>query len=157
MQDAQLSEKLAELLESVGSLVKENEVQAQENHESSRSAAMTLTMLMVALIGGSLALSLFGNWAISKFLVSGLENVLQAAQQLQKGHLAFRSTVTTKEEIGQLAEAFNHMACSLEAASAKQVEALAVSGGGDLGGDECHRPVADGDRVQARRDGPHGQ
>ena len=125
LQDAQLSAKLAELLESVGSLVKENEVQAQENHESSRSAAMTLTILMLALIGGALTLGLLGNWAIAKFLVSGLSNVLQAAQQLQGGNLAFRSTLTTTEEIGQLAQAFNHMAGSLEAASAKQAEALA--------------------------------
>ena len=126
LQDTQLAEKLAQLLDSINALVKENEVQAQENHESSRSAAMTLTMLMIALIAGSLALGLFGNWAISKFLVSGLENVLEAAHQLQSGNLAFRSTLTTTEEIGQLAQAFNHMAGSLEAASAKQAEALAA-------------------------------
>jgi methyl-accepting chemotaxis protein len=110
LQDTQLAEKLVQLLDSVNALVKENEVQAQENHESSRSAAMTMTMFMIALIGGSLALSLFGNWAISKFLVSGLENVLEATKQLRGGHLAFRATVTTTEEIGQLAEAFNQMA-----------------------------------------------
>ncbi len=126
LQDTQLAEKLAQLLESVGGLVKENEAQAQENHESSRSAAMTLTIFMSALIVGALVLSLFGNWAISKFLVSGLENVLQAANQLQRGHLGYRSTVTTAEEIGQLAQAFNQMAGSLEAASAKQAEALAA-------------------------------
>ncbi|MGZ8405562.1 MAG: methyl-accepting chemotaxis protein [Nitrospira sp.] len=124
LQDAQLSEKLAELQESVNDLVKENEVQAQENHESSRSAAMTMTMLMVALIGGALTVGLLGNWAISKFLVSGLGNVLQSAQQLQGGNLAFRATLTTTEEIGQLAQAFNHMAGSLEAASAKQQAAI---------------------------------
>ncbi len=124
LQDTELSEKLAQLLDSVNALVKENEVQAQENHESSRSAAMTLTILMIALIVGSLALGLFGNWAISKFLVSGLDNVLQAAHQLQKGNLTFRSTLTTTEELGQLAQAFNHMASTLEAVSAKQSEAL---------------------------------
>ncbi|MEK9142785.1 MAG: methyl-accepting chemotaxis protein, partial [Nitrospirota bacterium] len=124
LQDTQLAEKLAQLLDSVNALVNENEVQAKENHESSRGAAMTLTMLMIALIVGSLALGLLANWAISKFLVSGLENVLEAAHQLQKGNLAFRSTLTTTEEIGQLAQAFNHMAGSLEAASAKQQAAI---------------------------------
>ncbi|MGB4066828.1 MAG: methyl-accepting chemotaxis protein [Nitrospira sp.] len=126
LQDTQLAEKLAQLLDSVNALVEENEGQAQENHESSRSAAMTLTIFMIALIVGALALSLFGNWAISKFLVSGLENVLEAATQLQRGNLGYRSTVTTAEEIGQLAQAFNQMAGSLEAASAKQAEALAT-------------------------------
>ena len=126
LQDTQLAEKLARLQESVSALVKENEVQAQESHESSRDAAMQLTVLMLVLIGGAMALGLFANWAISKFLVSGLENVLEAARQLQSGNLAFRSSVTTKEELGQLAEAFNHMAGSLEAASAKQDEALAA-------------------------------
>ncbi|MFZ3013989.1 MAG: MCP four helix bundle domain-containing protein, partial [Nitrospira sp.] len=66
LQDTQLAEKLAQLRESVGGLVKENEVQAQENHESSRSAAMTLTIFMITIIVGVLVLSLFGNWAISK-------------------------------------------------------------------------------------------
>ncbi|MBH0201226.1 MAG: PAS domain-containing protein [Nitrospira sp.] len=124
LQDSQLAEKLTALLDCVNGLVKENEAQAQDSHESSRSASMTLIMLMIALIGGSLVLSLFANWAISKFLVSGLDNVLQAARQLQSGNASFRSTVTTKEEIGQLAEAFNHMASSLEAASAKQQAAI---------------------------------
>ena len=124
LQETELAKKLAELQESVNGLVKENEVQAQESHESSRGAAMTLTMLMVALIGGALCLGLFANWAISKFLVSGLDNVLEAAHQLQDGNLAFRSTVTTTEEVGQLAQAFNHMAGSLEAASSRQAEAL---------------------------------
>jgi len=110
LQDSQLAETFAQLQDSVNALVKENEVQAQENHESSRSAAMTLTIFMIVLIMGALVLSLFSNWAISKFLVSGLDNVLQAADQLRNGNLAFRSTVTTKEEIGKLAEAFNHMA-----------------------------------------------
>ena len=74
---------------------------------------MTLTVIMLALIGGSLALGLLGNWTISRFLVSGLENVLEATKQLRGGNLTFRSTVTTQEEIGQLAQAFNQMAESL--------------------------------------------
>ena len=124
LQDTQLAEKLADVLVGVTALVKENEVQAQESHESSRSAAMTLTMIMLALIGGALALGLLGNWVISKFLVSGLENVLEATKQLRGGNLAFRATVTTKEEVGLLAQAFNQMAEELAQSIAKQQEAL---------------------------------
>lgn len=113
LQDGALAEKLSALLDDVGGLVKENEVQAQESHDSSQSLATSMTVLMLLGIVGALLLGFFSSWTVTKFLVSGLENLLEATKQLRGGNLSFRASVTTTEEIGALATAFNQMADEL--------------------------------------------
>lgn len=113
LQETELAQKLSIMLDAVTALVKENEVQAQESQQASESLALTLAMLSVAGIVISIALGLFTSWKVTKFIVQGLENVLEATKQLRGGNLAFRTTVATKEEIGQLAQAFNQMADEL--------------------------------------------
>lgn len=113
MQEAELSPKLGVMLDAVADLVKENEVQAQESQQTSETLALTLALLSVAGILISVALGLFSSWKVTKFIVQGLENVLEATKQLRSGNLAFRATATTNEEIGQLAQAFNQMADEL--------------------------------------------
>lgn len=110
MQATELAQKLSMMLEAVHGLVKENEMQAQDNQQASKTLAMTLAMFTIAGIVMSIVLGLFCSWKVTQFLVKRLENVLEATKQLRSGNLAFRSTVTTKEEIGLLAEAFNQMA-----------------------------------------------
>ncbi|CUS31474.1 methyl-accepting chemotaxis protein [Candidatus Nitrospira nitrificans] len=124
MQNKELAEKLEAMLAAVAELVKENEVQAQDNHEASKDLTSTLTMVLITVILGSVMFGWLSSWAVTKFLVSGLENLLEATKQLRGGNLTFRSTVTTNEEIGQLAHAFNQMADELAQSMAKQQEAL---------------------------------
>ena len=69
----------------------------------------------------ALALGLLANGPSRSFGI-GVGNVLEAAHQLQKEFGVSIDLTTT--EIGQLAQAFNHMAGSLEAASAKQQAAI---------------------------------
>ncbi len=113
LQDTELARKLSVILDAVTDLVKENEVQAQESQQASEGLALTLAMLSVAGIVISILLGLFSSWRVTRFIVQGLENVLEATKQLRGGNLRFRATVTTKEEIGQLAQAFNQMADEL--------------------------------------------
>jgi methyl-accepting chemotaxis protein len=51
---------------------------------------------------------------IARFIVGNLANVLTAAQALGRGDLGARSSVTTQDEVGQLAAVFNEMGAQLE-------------------------------------------
>ncbi|MBK9305841.1 MAG: MCP four helix bundle domain-containing protein [Nitrospira sp.] len=124
LQSTELGEKLAVMLEKVHGLVKENEIQAQEHYESSRDAATRFITLMGAVIAGAFLVGLFINWAVSRFMIGGLQNILEATRQLQKGNLTFRATVGTKEELGALSRAFNQMADELAQSMTKQQEAI---------------------------------
>lgn len=110
LQDGALGEKFSALLADVGGLVKENETQAQESHDTSQNLATSMTVLMLLGIVGAVLLGLFSSWTVTKFLVSGLQNLLEATKQLRGGNLTFRASVTTTEEIGALSTAFNQMA-----------------------------------------------
>ncbi|PAQ14421.1 two-component sensor histidine kinase [Bacillaceae bacterium SAOS 7] len=63
-------------------------------------------------------------WA--RYLTRPLEEMKQAAVKLSEGDFSTRVHVKTKDEIGQLAETFNHMAESIDKEDEKQKEFLAT-------------------------------
>ncbi|WP_203364155.1 HAMP domain-containing sensor histidine kinase [Bacillus sp. REN10] len=63
-------------------------------------------------------------WA--RYLTRPLEEMKQAAVQLSEGDFSTRVNVQTKDEIGQLAETFNHMAESIDKEDEKKREFLAT-------------------------------
>ena len=126
IQSKELAEKLTAMLGAVGELVAENETQAKDNHESGQSLAWMLTIVQISLIVGALAIGALSSWAVTKFIVEGLGKVLEATKQLRNGNLAYRATVGTKEEIGQLAQAFNAMGEQLGQMVANQQQEIAA-------------------------------
>ncbi len=126
LRQSTLADKLGVLRTALDQLIKENERLAKDSFETGRRMSSILSTLVVVFCLVAAGLSLLSSWAATRFFAQGLGNVLTAAQQLRNGNLSFRSTVTTQEEIGQLAQAFNQMAGALETAAAKQAEALAV-------------------------------
>lgn len=64
--------------------------------------------LAVLLLGGA------ASWALSYVLTRPLGRVSNAARRLAKGELSARVRVTSHDEVGRLAEDFNHMAERLE-------------------------------------------
>jgi methyl-accepting chemotaxis protein len=119
-----LEEKLAVLYDAVDGLIAENKTQAEDSYRSSHELSLSLNWRMSALLLGALVIGAFTIWFVSKLICENLQNVLGAAQQLQAGHLSHRSTVTTQDEIGRLAMAFNQMGEALEQSMAQQREAL---------------------------------
>jgi len=55
-----------------------------------------------------------------------IQNLQAAVKSLAHGDLSARAAIVTKDEVGQLAEAFNEMGAKLEQASAKQQEMVAT-------------------------------
>jgi PAS domain S-box-containing protein len=124
IQKAELAEKISVLYDAVDWLVDENKRQAEESYQSGHALSTNLNWGMSILNLSAIFIGAFTVWFVSKVISKNLLNVLDAAHKLQGGQLTHRSSVTTQDEIGQLAKAFNQMADSLESASAKQEQAL---------------------------------
>jgi signal transduction histidine kinase len=71
-------------------------------------SALNRTLLLVAVVAGLAALAL--SLLLSRRILGPVEALTTAARRMEKGDLAQRVDVQSKDEIGQLARAFNAMA-----------------------------------------------
>ena len=99
---------------------------AKDMNEAGKTAAANALLALSVGTAAAIAFGLLLGWLIARFLARNLADVITAAQSLGGGDLTARSSVTTKDEVGILALAFNEMGQSLEQASAKQ-EALVAT------------------------------
>ncbi len=106
---------LDELLLTVAAVAKDMN---EEGNLVGAKAIWTLIGSMAFLAG----LGFFLGFIVTKLIVGNMTNLLQAAQAIGKGELQARSTVTSKDEVGQLAQVFNEMGGNLQEAAAKQAE-----------------------------------
>lgn len=124
VQRTELTEKIGVLYEAVDWLVDENKRQAEESYRSGHDLSTSLNWGMSILNVSAILIGAFTVWFVSKLISKNLLNVLDAAHKLQGGQLTHRSTVTTQDEIGELAQAFNQMAEALAQAAGKQQEMM---------------------------------
>ena len=82
-----------------------------ERADTAFLAAVNRSVLVGALIAGLAALAV--TLALSSRILRPVERLTEAAQRMEKGDLTVRVPVTSEDEIGQLAHAFNSMAGSL--------------------------------------------
>ena len=115
VQKTELVEKLSVLYGAIDGLIDENKKQAQERYSSGHELSVFLNWAMGLMNVCALLLGAFAVWYVSKLITENLHNVLNATQQLQMGHLSYRSTVTSEDETGKLAQAFNQMGEQIEA------------------------------------------
>ncbi|MBS0151747.1 MAG: PAS domain-containing protein, partial [Nitrospira sp.] len=80
--------------------------------------------VLVSLVIGGICVGLTLGWMISSMIGRSLGNLGQAVAKLAGGDLTARAAVDSKDEIGQLAEAFNRMGEALAQSMAKQREAI---------------------------------
>jgi methyl-accepting chemotaxis protein len=88
----------------------------------------TVTSTMLTLTVGTTAvilLGLFMGWLIARLLARNLNNVVVAAQALGGGDLKARSSVSTRDEVGAVAQSFNEMGDKLQANVMKEREQAA--------------------------------
>jgi methyl-accepting chemotaxis protein len=82
------------------------------------------------LIGSMALLAILGvvlGYIVTRLIVANMANLLAAAQAIGNGNLDARSTVSAKDEIGQLAQVFNDMGRNLQSAAVKQAEVTAMA------------------------------
>ena len=116
LQKNEMAEKIKVLYDAVDWLVDENNKQAEESYRSGHDLSTSLNWGMGILIISAMLIGGVTVWFVSKLISGNLSNVLNAAKGISAGNLVMRSTVTAKDEVGELAEVFNQMAGSLEQA-----------------------------------------
>ena len=72
------------------------------------------TLTLVGVILGSLAAG-----ALGKYLSSPIEKLTALTRKIKEGQLDHRVTITTKDEVGELAQSFNRMLTALEESMSK--------------------------------------
>ena len=82
-----------------------------ERADTAFLTAVNRSVLVGALIAGLAAVAI--TLALSSRILRPVERLTQAAQRMERGDLTVRVPVTSEDEIGQLAHAFNSMAGSL--------------------------------------------
>ncbi len=120
----ELAPKQQALLTAIVGLVGENKQQAQDAFQSAQDLREQLTVTLIAFVVGASIVGIAFGWFVSRFITTSLLELLEAARRLGSGKLDARSTITTREEVGQLAHAFNQMGETLSESLTKQQEAL---------------------------------
>jgi methyl-accepting chemotaxis protein len=100
------------------------EVAKDMNAEGRATAANALFILALGTVV-AIVIGLILGWLIARVLSRNLANVITTAQSLGGGDLAARATVTTTDEAGKLAQAFNEMGEQLQAKVMREREQAA--------------------------------
>jgi len=114
--------KLAAVMAALDELVETvREVAKDMNEAGNESGGRALSALAVGSTAAAVVGLLLG-FVMARFLAKHLSAVLQAAKRLGSGDLSARAAVASRDEVGQLAEAFNDMGTAMEQSYAKQQE-----------------------------------
>ena len=100
---------------------------AKDMNDEGRAVAAKALLTLAVVTAPAIAFGLFLGWLIARFLSRNLADVIMVAQALGGGNLNARSSVTTKDEVGILAQAFNEMGVQLQAKVTKEREQAATT------------------------------
>lgn len=101
---------LAALLASAADVRQLNERAMTQKDQRARDVAATSTRVMLAAIAASLPLGLFFAYRLSRAILRPIQHLTVSARELGEGNLDQVLPVTSQDELGQLADAFNKMA-----------------------------------------------
>ena len=102
--------RLAAFTVAIQRLIELNKDQAADEHTVSAILVSDLIRHALLITVGGFACGLLVGWGISRTISRGLNHVVTAATAMGSGNLQARANLDTKDEIGQLAKTFNHMA-----------------------------------------------
>ncbi len=109
----ELRRSLADLLASASDVRQLNERAMTQKDQRARDAAATSTRVMLAAIAASLPLGLFFAYRLSRAILRPIQDLTVSARELGEGNLDQVLPVSGRDELGQLADAFNKMAGKL--------------------------------------------
>ena len=87
---------------------------AQDMNEDGKAAADTARRILAIGTVGGVVMGLLLGWLLARFLSRNLADVVQVALAISGGNLSARSSVTTTDEVGELAQGFNEMGRTLQ-------------------------------------------
>ena len=118
----QLDQKLDAALEALDELLVTVADVGKDMNEEGNSVGARAVWTIIGSIVAVLGLGLLLGYLVTRLMVGSMTNLLAAAQAIGNGDLNARSSVATRDEVGQLATVFNEMGKNLQVAAAKQQE-----------------------------------
>ncbi len=115
--------RLAAFTAAIQRLIELNKELAADAYTANTTEVSDVIHYMLLITLGGLASGLFLGWNISRKISAGLKNIVTATIAMRSGQLQARANLTSQDEIGQLAQAFNEMAAKIEADVAGVLEA----------------------------------
>jgi class 3 adenylate cyclase len=109
-----LGEKVIQ--EMLPDLVAADRVRANTATQSFFTESEVSKSINVTIFGISTVIAMLVGWLVLRYLVSGLNKLKNGAEQIGHRRLDFRIQMDTKDELGELASAFNNMAGKLSLA-----------------------------------------
>ena len=97
------------LRDSLFKLMEYNETKAVERKESNTKLANTSRNLMIIIIAGGIVIAIVLGIAIARAINRPIKKVVEAAYELAEGNINIQVDNYTKDETGQLAEAFRNL------------------------------------------------
>ena len=112
----------------VTQLVEVTEANARSQYERAEALYATAKVVLICVNVAGVLLGAMFSFLMARFIARNVASVLQAATRLGGGDLSARAVVTTQDEVGQLARAFNDMGEKLhEAAVAQQAQEAKIA------------------------------
>jgi putative nucleotidyltransferase with HDIG domain len=102
-------------------------VAVQANADGLVSSATQLRVILTLVFTGAAMLTLLVGTATASLLTRPIERLVRSMRAVSAGNLQHRATVTSKDEIGYLAQVFNEMTASLEEKTAALEETTFAS------------------------------
>jgi putative nucleotidyltransferase with HDIG domain len=99
----------------------------QANADSLLSSVMQVRLILTLVFTAAALLTLLVGTATASLLTRPIEGLVRSMRVVSAGNLQHRATVTSKDEIGYLAQAFNEMTASLEEKTAALEETTFAS------------------------------
>ena len=111
--DARLQTALGKLLDAASSIQGINERAMTQKDQHARMIAQRSTRVMLAAIAAALLLGVFFAYRLGGTILRPIQRLTESARDLGEGNLDQVLPVTSRDEVGQLAAAFNKMAGKL--------------------------------------------
>ena len=116
------SAKFSASIDAINDLVETKMKIAQQKYDDSVQTFLTTRNVMLGASGAGIVLGLLFGWLLARSISQNLKEVNLAADKMAAGDLSARVAVTSKDEVGMVAIAFNDMAAKLEANAKSSLE-----------------------------------
>ncbi len=111
--DAGLQPTLGALLDSASNILSINERAMSQKDHRARDTASQSTRIMLLAMAAALPLGLYFAFRLSGIVLRPIQRLTESARELGEGNLDQVLPVSSRDELGQLADAFNKMAGKL--------------------------------------------
>lgn len=101
----------------LGEIIAEYREEVAESRKKTDEFSQWIKMITAGIVMGTLAITIIITWVVGRLITNPILKLKEAAVQIGKGDLETRIDITSRDELGTLADSFNQMAKNLRETS----------------------------------------